>query len=67
MKASDVRRYAESKGWTFARRGSRSSHLIYEHCDYKYILSIPEHGSRNIAPGTLNKIIKQIEGRWKPK
>jgi predicted RNase H-like HicB family nuclease/predicted RNA binding protein YcfA (HicA-like mRNA interferase family) len=46
MKARDVIAYAESRGWQFLRFGSRASHRIYRHPDYRYLVSIPDHGSR---------------------
>jgi predicted RNase H-like HicB family nuclease/predicted RNA binding protein YcfA (HicA-like mRNA interferase family) len=45
--------YAESRGWVFLRIGARASHRIYRHPDYSHVLSIPDHGSKDLAKGTL--------------
>ncbi|MBV8151642.1 MAG: type II toxin-antitoxin system HicA family toxin [Candidatus Eremiobacteraeota bacterium] len=65
MRARDVIAYAESRGWRFLRFGSRGSHRIYEHEEHSYTLSIPDHGSTDVPAGTLSKILKQIDGRWR--
>ncbi len=65
MRAREVIRYAESRGWYFARRGGRQSHAIFKHPDYPYQVVIPDHGGKDIAKGTLEQILKQIEGTWK--
>ncbi|MBV9438382.1 MAG: type II toxin-antitoxin system HicA family toxin [Candidatus Eremiobacteraeota bacterium] len=62
MKAKDLVRYAESKGWTFVR--STASHRIYRHPALPYIVSIPSHGSKDIPTGTLVMLRKQIDGTW---
>jgi predicted RNA binding protein YcfA (HicA-like mRNA interferase family) len=64
MDARSLRRYAESKGWAFIRRGGRRSHLIFRHRDHKYLVVIPEHGGRSISKGLLNDLLKQIDGTW---
>lgn len=64
MKGRDLARYAESYGWAFVRRGSRANHAIFEHPAHWYRLSIPM--ARNDIPkGTLDVLLKQIEGTWK--
>ncbi len=67
MKARDVIAYAESHGWKFLRIGSRASHRIYRHPNYAYLLLIPDHGSKDLATGTLATILKQIDGTWRPR
>jgi predicted RNA binding protein YcfA (HicA-like mRNA interferase family) len=67
MKAKDVAKYAETRGWLFLRYGSRASHRIYRHPDYPYLVSIPTHGSKDVARGTLARILKQIDGTWWPR
>ncbi len=64
MKSSELVKLAKEKGWTFARHGA-GSHDIYEHPDHAYILSLPMHGSKDLATGTLAKLIKQIDGTWR--
>jgi predicted RNA binding protein YcfA (HicA-like mRNA interferase family) len=63
MKAKDLMRYAESKGWTLHR--ITGSHHVYKHADQAYLVVIPAHGSKDLAPGTLAILMKQIDGRWK--
>jgi predicted RNA binding protein YcfA (HicA-like mRNA interferase family) len=67
MKARDVMAYAVSRGWQFLRSGSRASHRLYWHPDYAYLVSIPDHGSKDVARGTLAMILKQIDGTWRPR
>ncbi|MDQ2857211.1 MAG: type II toxin-antitoxin system HicA family toxin [Candidatus Eremiobacteraeota bacterium] len=59
--------YAESRGWVFVRIGSRASHRIYRHPEYSYVLSIPDHSSKDLAKGTVATILKQIDGTWRPR
>jgi predicted RNA binding protein YcfA (HicA-like mRNA interferase family) len=39
--------------------------MIYRHDGYPYALSIPDHGRKDLAPGTVAKLLKQIDGTWK--
>lgn len=48
----------EEKGWYFVREG-KGSHRIYKHPDKDYPVSVPFHGSHDIAKGTLNKLLKE--------
>jgi hypothetical protein len=32
--------------------------------DFDYVLVIPMHGSKEIGPGLLAKLLKQIDGTW---
>jgi predicted RNA binding protein YcfA (HicA-like mRNA interferase family) len=36
MRARELIRYAEAKGWYFVRRGGRKSHAIFKHPDHPY-------------------------------
>lgn len=65
MRARELIRYAEAKGWYFVRRGGRQSHAIFKHPDHPYHVVIASHGGKDIAKGTLETLLKQIEGRWK--
>jgi predicted RNA binding protein YcfA (HicA-like mRNA interferase family) len=64
MTAKALGRLAKTKGWRYARRGGRQSHLIYTHPERSYTIAIPDHGSKDIARGTLATILKQIDGTW---
>jgi len=65
MRAKDLIRYAESRGWYFVRRGGRSSHAIFEHHDYPYQVVIPVHGGKDMTKRLLGQLLKQIDGTWK--
>ena len=67
MRAKDVIAFAKSHGWRFIRYGARASHRIYRHAEPPFLLSIPAHSSKDLARGTLSRILKQIEGAWRPK
>lgn len=66
MTARDMINYAERKGWRFVRRG-KGSHVIFRHPAYPYVISIPDHGSRELARGIRAVLLKQIDGTWKRK
>ncbi|MBM4018572.1 MAG: type II toxin-antitoxin system HicA family toxin [Planctomycetes bacterium] len=42
-------------GWTLVRR--RGSHMMLTHPDYRWTLSVPDHGE--VGPGLLRKLLKQ--------
>jgi predicted RNA binding protein YcfA (HicA-like mRNA interferase family) len=65
MTGKALARCAESKGWYFLRRGSRASHMIYAHPKSAYRITIPDHGTKDLARGTLESIVKQIERTWR--
>jgi len=65
MSGKALAAYAESKGWRFVRRGSRASHMIYRHCAHTYLISIPDHGAKDLAQGLLRTLLKQIDGTWR--
>ncbi len=64
MKSRDIVRYAEANGWTFLRHG-KGSHDVYAHPDFDYVLVVPMHGSKDVGPGLLAKLLKQIDGTWR--
>ena len=57
----DLVRYAKMRGWRFLRHG-KGSHDVYVNPSFKHPLVIPTHGSKDIAPGTLKKLLRQIDG-----
>ncbi|HEU0014751.1 MAG TPA: type II toxin-antitoxin system HicA family toxin [Longimicrobium sp.] len=57
MKVRDVIRLIESGGWLLAR--TRGSHRQYTHPDKPGLVTVPGHLSDDLAPGTLNSILKQ--------
>jgi predicted RNA binding protein YcfA (HicA-like mRNA interferase family) len=66
MTARALVRYARHHGWRFVRAG-KGSHAIYAHPNLPYKIAIPNHGSKDISRGTLEVILKQIDGTWRSK
>ncbi|MBD0367759.1 MAG: type II toxin-antitoxin system HicA family toxin [Flavisolibacter sp.] len=58
MNAKQLIKKMEEKGWKFVREG-KGSHRIFEHPDYKDPISVPYHGSKDLATGLLQKLLKQ--------
>ena len=58
MTAKQLVKMMEDKGWYFIREG-KGSHRIYGHKNKDYHISVPFHGSEDIAKGLLNKLLKQ--------
>ena len=60
MKARDVIKLIEEDGWYLSRQ--KGSHKQYKHPHKKGLVSVAAHKmSDEIAPGTLNSIIKQAQ------
>jgi predicted RNA binding protein YcfA (HicA-like mRNA interferase family) len=60
MKAKDIIKKIEADGWYLARQ--KGSHKQYKHNSKKGIVTIAAHKlSDEIAPGTLNSILKQAQ------
>lgn len=57
MKVRDLLRLIESEGWELAR--IRGSHRQFKHPSKPGLVTVPGHPSDEIAPGTLNSILKQ--------
>jgi len=57
LNGREVRRALERGGFVFDRQGG--SHMILYHPDTKITVSVPLHGGRDMAPGTLHTIIGQ--------
>jgi predicted RNA binding protein YcfA (HicA-like mRNA interferase family) len=49
---------ARANGWQFV--GQVGSHMKFEHPSYSYKVVIPNHGHKEIASGTADKLKKQI-------
>ena len=52
-----VIRRLEADGWFLAR--TRGSHRQYKHRSKKGLVTVPGHEGDDLAPGTLNSILKQ--------
>ncbi len=57
MKVRDVMRLIERDGWQLAR--TRGSHRQYNHPRKPGLVTVPGHPGDDVAPGTLNSILKQ--------
>lgn len=59
MKVRDVIRLIESDGWALI--ATRGSHRQFKHPVKRGRVTIPGKSSDDLAPGTLNSILKQAE------
>lgn len=57
MKVKEVIKLLEQDGWYLAR--TRGSHRQYKHPDKKGTVTIAGKPNDELAPGTLNSILKQ--------
>ena len=57
MTVREVVRLLEARGWRLAR--TRGSHRQYRHPTRKGIVTVAGKPGDDIAPGTLNSILKQ--------
>jgi predicted RNA binding protein YcfA (HicA-like mRNA interferase family) len=57
MKVKDVIQLLEADGWMLAR--TRGSHRQYKNLDKPGLVTVPGKLSDDLAPGTLNSILKQ--------
>ena len=57
MKVGDLLRLVEGDGWLLVR--TRGSHRQYKHPSKSGLVTVPGHPSDEVAPGTLNSILKQ--------
>ena len=57
VKVREVVRLLEDDGWSLAR--TRGSHHQYKHPTKKGLVTIPGNRNDDLAPGTLNSILKQ--------
>jgi mRNA interferase HicA len=57
MKSSEFLNILKSDGWYVVRQVG--SHLIMRHGIKKGQLTVPYHGSKEIAKGLMNKLLKQ--------
>ncbi|MBV4357623.1 type II toxin-antitoxin system HicA family toxin [Pinibacter aurantiacus] len=57
MKASEVVKVLLKHGWVFERQ--KGSHKTFKHPDNPNLVTIPEHGKKDIPSGTLRQIWKK--------
>ncbi len=59
MKVREVIKLIETDGWYLAR--TRGSHRQYKHAAKSGLVTVPGKLSDDLAPGTLNSILKQAQ------
>ena len=57
VKVKQVIKLIETDGWYLAR--TRGSHRQFKHSEKRGLVTIPGKPSDELAPGTLNSILKQ--------
>jgi predicted RNA binding protein YcfA (HicA-like mRNA interferase family) len=57
MKVREVIRLLEKQGWVEIR--SRGSHRHFRRPDQPYVITVPGNEGKELAPGTLNAILKK--------
>jgi predicted RNA binding protein YcfA (HicA-like mRNA interferase family) len=57
MKIRDVIRRIEADGWRHVR--TRGSHRQFKHSTKRGLVTVPGKPNEEVAPGTLNSILKQ--------
>ena len=58
MKVRDLLRLVEADGWYLVR--TRGSHRQYRHPSKSGLVTVAGHSSDEVAPGTLNSVLKQM-------
>jgi predicted RNA binding protein YcfA (HicA-like mRNA interferase family) len=58
MKAKDILKILHNDGWHELERKA-TSHIQLKHPTKKGKVTVPFHGSKDIAPATINTILKQ--------
>jgi predicted RNA binding protein YcfA (HicA-like mRNA interferase family) len=57
MKVREVIRLLEEHGWREVR--SKGSHRHFKHPEQPYVVTVPGNIGKDLAPGTLNSILKK--------
>ena len=57
MKVREVVRLLEKHGWVEMQ--SRGSHRHFKHPDHPLVVTVPGSEGKDLAPGTLNAILKK--------
>ncbi|MBV9865421.1 MAG: type II toxin-antitoxin system HicA family toxin [Abitibacteriaceae bacterium] len=57
MKVRDIIKVIEQDGWYLDR--TKGSHRQFKHADKRGLVTVPGHLGDDLAPGTLNSILKQ--------
>lgn len=56
MKADDLIKLVEAKGWQFVRQ--KGSHKMFRHPNFPNTVVIPDHGKKDLGTGLLHRIKK---------
>jgi len=59
VKVRDIIKLIEADGWYLV--ATKGSHRQYKHSDKPGRVTIASHPSHDLAPGTLNSILKQAQ------
>jgi len=59
MKVKEIVKILEKDGWYLA--GTKGSHRQFKHDEKKGRVTVPGNNNDDIAPGTLNSILKQAQ------
>jgi predicted RNA binding protein YcfA (HicA-like mRNA interferase family) len=62
MKVREVIRLLEKYGWVEMR--SRGSQRHFQHPNEALVITVPGNDGRELAPGTLNAILKKAGLQW---
>jgi predicted RNA binding protein YcfA (HicA-like mRNA interferase family) len=57
MKVREVIQLLEKHGWREMR--SKGSHRHFKHPEQAYLITVPGNDGKELAPGTLNAILKR--------
>jgi predicted RNA binding protein YcfA (HicA-like mRNA interferase family) len=57
MKVREVVKLLLKQGWIEMR--SKGSHRHFKHPQHPLVITVPGNGGRELAPGTLNDILKK--------
>lgn len=57
MKVREVIRLLEKDGWVEMR--TRGSHRHFKHPSQRFVITVPGNEGKELAPGTLNAILKK--------
>ena len=57
MRVRDVIQLLAKHGWREMR--SRGSHRHFKHLKQRYVITVPGNDGKELAPGTLNAILKK--------
>ncbi len=57
VKVREVIQLLQRHGWREMR--SKGSHRHFKHPEYPYVITVPGADGKELAPGTLNSILKK--------